>query len=67
MTSPFVGVVRFSGMVRPPEAPRISRVPYEGSARKGVCRELLLVDPGNGDPLALSGAVLAAARRSTWL
>ncbi|MFD6185051.1 glutamate--cysteine ligase [Streptomyces goshikiensis] len=33
----------------------------------GVEEELLLVDPDSGDPLAVSGAVLAAARRSTWL
>ncbi|MER5567123.1 glutamate--cysteine ligase [Streptomyces goshikiensis] len=33
----------------------------------GVEEELLLVDPGSGDPLAVSGVVLAAARRSAWL
>ncbi|WP_369149137.1 glutamate--cysteine ligase [Streptomyces sp. R44] len=32
----------------------------------GVEEELLLVDAGSGAPLAVSGAVLAAAERSTW-
>lgn len=32
----------------------------------GVEEELLLVDPNSGEPVAVSGAALAAADRRTW-